>query len=70
MSVVSFIKLTQGLRSNLDEHKSGVFCLVLDVVSCFAGGLDWSARLWERRGFRVVITVEEPAEVLAVLCVL
>lgn len=43
--------------------------LVLDAVSCFEGSLTWSARFWERRGFRVVITAEESAEMPTVLCV-
>lgn len=53
--------------SKLDEHKLGAFLcssLVLDVVSCSEGNLNWSARFWERRGFRVVITADMPA----VLC--
>lgn len=40
---MSFIKLTQGLMSNLDEHKFGLFLcssLVLDVVSCSEGSLE------------------------------
>lgn len=58
--------------SNLDECKFGTFLcssLVLVVVYCFEGSLNGSARFWERRGFRVVIIAEVPAEVLAVLCV-
>lgn len=69
---MSFIKLTQGFMSNLDEHKFGTFlCLssVLDVVSCFEGRLNRSAGFWERRGSGVVITVKEPTDVPAVLCV-
>lgn len=57
--------------SNLNEHKFGRFLcssLVLDVVSCSEGSLNWSARFWKRRGFRVVITAEESADVPAVLC--
>lgn len=70
MSIVSFSKLIQGLMSNLEEHKSGIFLspsLVLGVVSCFEGSLKWRARFWERRGFRVLITAEECVEVPAVL---
>lgn len=45
------------------------FWMLRWTVSCLEGSLNWSARFWERRGFRAVVTAGEPAEVLAVLCV-